>query len=381
MHILIAPNAFKNSLSAREVALAIEKGLMRSKLNCTCECFPIGDGGDGTAELIIDKLGGFRISKEVKDPFGRTITSSFGLIDAGRTAVIEMADASGLRLLSDDQLNPLIATSFGTGQMIQFALDKGVNKIIIGLGGSATVEGGMGMLNALGVRFIAIDGSELALTMEALTQLHHIDLSGLDPRIKDCDITVLCDVDNRLLGDSGAAAVFGPQKGATPETVLKMEEALSQFRKIALKETGSDMAESKHGGAAGGIAAGLNVFLDGKLVNGADYFLKLTGFEERLKMADLVITGEGSIDAQTLQGKGPYAVARLAKKYNLGVIGLAGKVPEREDEALRHYFDVLLAIGDGPTEVVNALRSTRENLIRSAGEVGNLMALKQRKSV
>lgn len=377
MHILIAPNAFKNSLSAWEAAEAIEKGLKQSKLDCTCECFPIADGGDGTAELIITKFKGKRIEKEVKDPLGRIISSSFGLIDDGRTAVIEMADASGLRLMSKDRLDPIFATSFGTGQLISYALDEGVSKIIIGLGGSATVDGGVGILKALGVRFIFKNSVEIFEQVEGLTLLNHIDLSGLDPRVKDCEITVLCDVENRLLGEKGAATVFGPQKGASPKDIITLEKSLSRLRYIALKETGRDMGKVKHGGAAGGAAAGLYAFLDAKLMDGAEYFLKFTRFEESVKKADLVITGEGSIDEQTLQGKGPFAVAQMAKKHNLGVIGLAGKVPERENEALRQYFDVLMAIGNGPTDVDSAMKLTRENLIRTAGEVGNLLALKK----
>ena len=367
MHILIAPNAFKNSLSAWEAAEAIELGLKQSKLDCKCECFPIADGGDGTAELIIEKFKGKRIVKDVYDPMGRHINSSFGLIDEGRTAVIEMADASGLRLIGKKRKNPMIATSFGTGQLISYALDEGVRKIIIGLGGSATVDGGEGILRALGVCFTYKFKDKFVEQVEGLALLTHIDLSGLDPRVKDCEIIVLCDVENRMLGKKGAAAVFGPQKGASPKEVVILEESLSRLRYIALKETGRDMGKVKHGGAAGGAAAGLYAFLGARLVDGADFLMKYTGFEESVKKADLVITGEGSIDEQTLQGKGPFAVAQMAKKHNLGVIGLAGKVPERENEALRQYFDVLMAIGNGPADMVTAMQLTRENLIRTGG--------------
>ena len=378
MHILIAPNAFKNSLTAFEAARAIEKGLIQSNLACTCECFPIADGGDGTAELIIKKFRGTRITKEVTDPLGRTITSSFGLIDEGQTAVIEMADASGMRLLSEEELNPLHASSFGTGELIKRALDEGVSRIIIGLGGSASVDGGVGILKALGARFLNSLQKELTDMPESLVDLNKIDLTGLNPRVFDCDITVLCDVDNKLLGSMGAATVFGPQKGASAEEVLKLEASLAKLRDVALKETGRDMAVVKHGGAAGGSAAGLYAFVNGKLVNGADHFLKLTGFEENLKISDLVITGEGSIDEQTLQGKGPFAVARMAKNNNLPVIGLAGKVPMIKNEALRQYFDVLLAIGNGPVDIATAMEFTSANLIRTSWEMGNLLALLNR---
>ncbi len=375
MHILIAPNAFKNSLTACEVAQAIEKGLKQSRLVCTCECFPIADGGDGTAELIIKKFGGNRIIRKVKDPLERIISSSFGLINEGRTAVIEMADASGLRLLNKDELDPLHASSFGTGELIKSALDEGVSRIIIGLGGSATVDGGMGILKALGARFFNSEDEELSNMPESLVYLNKIDLSGFDSRVFDCDIIVLCDVDNRMLGHKGAAAIFGPQKGASTEDVLKLEASLAKLRDIALKETGKDMGAVACGGAAGGSAACLYAFLNGTLVNGGDYFLKLTRFEESLKISDLVITGEGCIDEQTLQGKGPFAVAYMAKKRNLAVIGLAGKVPMSENETLRNYFDVLMAIGHEPTDVATAMQFTSDNLIRTALEIGNLLAL------
>lgn len=209
MQILIAPNAFKNSLDADSVAHAIREGLNQSRLNCSCECFPVGDGGDGTAELIINKFAGTRVDATVHDPLGRKIQSSFGLIE-GHTAVIEMADASGLRLLNAKELKPLQASSLGTGELISLALDKGVRKIIIGLGGSATVDGGAGILTALGVRFLDTSGNILQGLPENLTNLNTIDASGLDQRIFNCEFTVLCDVDNLLLGDHGAAAVFGP---------------------------------------------------------------------------------------------------------------------------------------------------------------------------
>lgn len=360
-----------------EAAKAIELGLRQSQLDCKCECFPIADGGDGTADLIIDKFKGRHIEKEVKDPLGRPVSSSFGLIEEGKTAVIEMADASGLKLLQKNELDPLHTTTYGTGELIRFALDAGVSRIIIGLGGSATVDGGTGIVKALGGRFLNSDNNELADLPERLVDLDKIDLSGLDQRIRDCEIIVLCDVDNKLLGDKGAAAVFGPQKGADKKGVLQLEASLVRLRDIALEVTCRDMGLVKHGGAAGGSAAGLNVFLNAKLVNGADYFLKLTGFEESLKKADLVITGEGSIDEQTLEGKGPFAVAKMAKRYNIGVIGLAGKVPEKENKALRQYFNVLMAIGNEPAELADAMQLTKGNLIRTAKEVGNLIAFKR----
>ena len=373
MHILVAPNAFKNSLDAVPSAEAIRKGLLQSRLHCTCECFPIGDGGDGTAELLMRKLEGTVIQCQVHDPLRRIITSRFGLIDNGHTAVIEMADASGLRLLSPRELNPLSATSFGTGELIKEALNRKVTKIIICIGGSATVDGACGILQALGIRFLDTNGNELTNLPADLIDLEEIDLSELDPRILDCNLTILCDVDNYLLGIHGAASVFGPQKGASDKDVLLLESALSKFREVALKQTGKDMGIVKHGGAAGGTAAGLYALLNANLVNGIDQFLEITGFEKALEDADMLITGEGSIDEQTLHGKAPYGVAVLAKKKGIPVIGVAGKLPLESNEALHEYFDVLLTIGNGPVELKQAMHDTEANLIRTARQLGNMI--------
>ncbi len=377
MRILIAPNAFKHSLNAGDAALAIEQGLHQSRLQCETECFPIGDGGDGTAELIIRKRAGETVYTDVHDPLGRPMRTHFSLIDAGRTAVIEMADASGLRLLKHEELNPLVATSYGTGEQIKIALDRGARTIIIGMGGSATVDGATGMLKALGVRFLDAAGAELPDIPGSLAQLASLDVEALDPRIQDAEVVVLCDVDNFLLGSVGAAAMFGPQKGATPQGVLQLDAALKQFASVAFRQTGRDMATIQYGGTAGGASAGLYALLNAKLVNGIDHFLELTGFGESLAKADLVITGEGSIDEQTLQGKGPFGVASRAKQNGVPVIGLAGKLPLEPHPALQEYFNALLAIGHQPQDLPSALRDTRENMVRMGYEIGNLLALRR----
>ncbi len=374
MRVLIAPNAFKHSLNAMDVAVAIQEGLLASDPSFVCECFPIGDGGDGTGDLMIQKHNGTLISAEVDDPFGRKITATFGLVSNGETAVIEMANASGIHLVKPEELNPLLATSYGTGELMKLALDKGAKKFVLAIGGSATVDGGTGILRALGVRFLDAAGTELT-EPETFTSLASIDVSRLDPRLSDCEVTILCDVENVLLGEEGSAAVFGPQKGATPESVKKLDASLARFAEIALTQTGKDMTLVKHGGAAGGVAAGLYAFLDARLVNGIDFFLEFTNFEKSVAEADLVITGEGSIDEQTLHGKGPYGVAFQAKKKNLPVIGLAGKIPLERNEKLDQYFDTLLAIGNGPADMATAISQTRENLVRTARQIGNMLKM------
>jgi len=375
MHILIAPNAFKHSLTANETADAIQEGLKRSGLNFTSECFPIADGGDGTGHLIVEKCGGIWHEYDVHDPLGRLIKASLGIIDEGKTAVIEMADASGIRLLNEDERSPLMATSFGTGELISFALDRQVERIIIGLGGSATVDGGVGILSALGMKFRDADGLELAALPVNMARFHHIDASMFDDRVLKCHITVLCDVDNLLLGKQGSAAVFGPQKGASPEDVKLLDLALANLSEIAFKSTGIKMNEIIHGGAAGGIAATLRAFFKADLVNGGEHFLQITGFNESLKNADLLITGEGSLDEQTLQGKGPFAVAKYAKEKGIPVIGLAGKVPLMDHPELNKYFDLLLAIGNQPTDLETAMKFTASNLIRTSLIVGRFLSL------
>jgi glycerate kinase len=297
----------------------------------------------------------------------------------GQAAVIELAAASGLRLLRPDEFDPLHSSSFGTGELIKFALDRGVSEIVLAIGGSATVDGAAGILQALGVRFLNAGGNALTNLPEALVDLDYVDVSGLDGRILKCSLIVLCDVDNLLLGAQGAARVFGPQKGATPEAVSKLEVALAKLSEVFLRQTGKDMSRTKCGGAAGGVAASLQAFLNAKLVSGIEYFLDATGFDAALHKADLVITGEGSIDDQTLHGKGPVGVAARAKAKNIPVVGLAGAVPLKPNSLLRQYFDVLLPIGAGVVEVEVALGQTALNLERTAFELGNLLALDSKK--
>lgn len=374
IHILIAPNAFKHSLDAVEAADAIARGFAQSGLPCTTTCFPIGDGGDGTCRLIHRALDGRFVSHTVRDPLGRPVTAGYSVVHDGRTAVIEMADASGIRLLGTAELNPMRASSYGTGELVRHALDEGVNHIVIGMGGSATVDGGCGILQALGARFLDAAGAELDGCPEALELLHDIDLNGLDERLASCRITVLCDVTNTLLGAAGAAAVFGPQKGATEQQVARLEGFLTQLDQLAYAQIGRSMSECRHGGAAGGAPAGLYAFAGATLVQGIDFFLEMTGFDAVLDTADWLVTGEGSLDSQTLGGKGPMGVAQRAKAKGIPVIGLAGKLPLQPEELLMQAFDVLLAIGNEPASLPQAMADTEANLQRTACAVGNLLA-------
>ena len=375
MHILIAPNAFKNSLDAAKVAEAINNGLNQSKLFCTTTCFPVADGGDGTASLLIDYLGGQLIHTIVQDPLTREITSSFGWIEKDKTAIIELANASGLRLLKTDEYNPLVATTHGTGELIIEALNKGAAKIILCIGGSATVDGGTGILKALGINFLDEKGNELNNLPASLPLLAEIDTTALDKRIANTEIIILCDVENPLLGLNGAAVIFGPQKGASSKDVQLLEAGLAKYRHVVLNKTGKDMAVIKHGGAAGGVAASLHTFLNARLVNGIDYFLEATEFEKELSKANVVITGEGCIDEQTLHGKGPFGVAKKAKEFSLPVIGITGRVPDVIDQAWQQYFDRLVSINENADDLEAAIKNTYTNLEKTAEQLGDLLSL------
>lgn len=378
MHIIIAPNAFKGSLSAAKAADCIAAGLQESGLQCRLTNFPIGDGGDGTAELIAEKWNASTVKTTVHDPLGRMITADFGWSEESKTAIIEISEASGLRLLKKDELNPLKANTRGTGELIKAALDKGATKIILGVGGSATVDGSSGLLLELGVRFLDEDKEEITDVPEGLIGLKSIDISGLDPRLKNCEIIVLCDVKNKLLGKNGAAAIFGPQKGADKKQVDLLDGCLAQLNKITLQDLNVDMSSLIHGGAAGGLAAGLSAFLKAELVSGINYFLQIMDFEEVLKKADLVITAEGSLDEQTLEGKGPAGVAKLAQKKNIPVLMLAGAMPMKPGKEMRQYFDALLPIGHAVVSLEEAMQNTAADLKRTACELGNILAIREK---
>ena len=366
MKVIISPNAFKHALPAFDVARAIQKGILNVIPDAECILLPIGDGGDGTGDLLIQHLGAQTIATPAQDPFGNIIDTSFGYLKSEQLAIIEMCYASGIRLVAPDKLNPLYASSYGTGMLMKRSLDEGAKKIILGMGGSATVDGGMGILRALGIKFLAADEKEIIHPKE-LISLVTIDTSEIDKRILACEVVVLCDVENFLLGKEGAAAVFGPQKGATPEMVIALDQGLKNFSEVAYRSNGIDMARVSSGGTAGGAAAGLFALIDAKLVNGIEYFLDLVDFDVAIKNSDVVITGEGSLDEQTLHGKGPFGVARRAKQNGVKVIGLAGKVDDPENK-LKPWFDIIICINKIHVDLTTALRNTENNLIVAASE-------------
>lgn len=374
LKILVAPNSFKNSLPASDVAEAMKLGLHQSDLNCSIRLLPVGDGGDGTGILLCDFFKASIIKTVVLDALGRKIKTSFGFNKNNKTAIIELANASGLKLLQPFEYNVMAANTFGTGQLIKQALAAGAKKIIICIGGSATIDGGAGILKALGAFFFDAEENEIESLPLFLNKLNRIDLSGLDKRIFYTEIIVLCDVENKLLGEEGAAKIFGPQKGASSQNIVQLEKCLHKLKDVIFKETGNDVSIIKHGGAAGGVAGTLNVLLKASLVNGIEYFLQVTGFETALQECDVVITGEGCIDTQTLHGKAPFGVAKKAKEYNKYVIGVGGQIIFSQE--MEKYFDLLRGINEYETEIKTAIKNTRNNIIACMYKLGNTLAVK-----
>jgi len=365
MRVLISPNAFKNSLTAEAAANAIEAGLNDSKSKFDIEKFPVADGGDGTGALLMKRMDAARIDVRVNDPLGQIITSFYGLTSNG-TAIIEMANASGLRLLKPDDYDPLHSNSFGTGQLMKAAIDAGARKIILGVGGSATVDGGLGALASLGLVVKDSHGRKADFWPADFESWQQIDIEALDILRKKIHIDILCDVQNPLLGENGAAAVFGPQKGAKPGMIPLLESSLSRLRDLVMDRKGVDAARFARGGAAGGIAAFFHVLLDAKLVNGIDFFLDHTHYNEALAVADWVITGEGKMDRQTLEGKAPMGVAVRAFDSGVKVLALAGEVENPEGKEWKPYFTELRAINNPGESLSEAMEHTGRNLTLAA---------------
>ena len=328
MKISVAPDSFKGTLTALEGAVCIERGLKSAISDCEIVKIPMADGGEGTVQAMVDATDGEIISSDVKDPLGRKIRADFGMMGDGITAVIEMAAASGLPLLSQEERNPLKTTTFGTGELILSAVKRGARRIIVGIGGSATVDGGSGMAEALGIKFLDEKGKELPGTGGALEHLKTIDMSGMEPGIKDVEFLVACDVDNPLLGGSGAARVYAPQKGAAPEMVERLEKNLTNFSQVIKKDLGKDVANEPGAGAAGGLGAGLMAFLNASLKPGIDIVLDIVRLKEKIKGSELVITGEGQLDYQTAFGKTPAGVAKTALELGIPVIAIGGRTGE-----------------------------------------------------
>ena len=373
MKIVIAPDSYKESLSALEAADAMERGFHSVFPEAEYKKMPMADGGEGTVQSLVDATKGKIEERIVTGPLGKQVKAFFGLMGDGETAVIEMAAASGLHLVPAEDRNPLITSTRGTGELISAALDFGVDHIIIGLGGSATNDGGAGMIQALGGRLLDEAGREIGDGGGALSELAAIDLAGLDERLKNVQIEVACDVDNPLTGPRGASAIFGPQKGATPEMIELLDKNLSHFADVAEKALRKSFREIEGVGAAGGLGASLLAFLDAKLKRGIDIVLDAVSFDEAVKDADLVITGEGRIDSQTIYGKTPIGVAKAAKKYDVPVIGLAGSLSDDSDVVYEHGIDALFSIVPGVVTLPEAFEHAADYMERTARNIAASM--------
>ena len=366
LRIIAAFDSFKGSLTSREAGEAFRRGFMAERPDAEVEVLAIADGGEGMAEAICEGVGGVMVSKVVSDPLGRKIEARYALINEGDTAVIAMSAASGLTLLSPDERNPLIASTYGAGELIVDALERGCSKIIMGLGGSATNDCGTGMLRALGYRFYDSTGEELTDTISILERVESISTAERNPLLMGVRFTAAVDVDNPLYGPTGAAHIFAPQKGASSEEVERLDKALRHYAEVVDKES----AEVAGTGAAGGMGYALYTMLGARMRPGIEIVLSLLDFERRAEDAVLVVTGEGSIDAQTLHGKAPAGVLRAAQRMNIPVVALGGRV-ECESALLAGGFHAVRAITphDQPTDVAMQRETAIANMERAACEL------------
>lgn len=373
--LLIAPDSFKESMTAMEAAKAIERGFKRVfKDEWTYVKLPMADGGEGTIQSLHDALHGKWQTITVTGPLGNKVEATYSIAKQGKLAIIEMAEASGLGLVACKARNPLLTTTYGTGELVRDALEQGVSHIILGIGGSATNDGGAGCIQALGGRLKDKSGCELAFGGAALIDLETIDLSQLDERLNTVTFEVACDVSNPLLGQRGATMVYGPQKGATPEHIVQLEAALQRFACIIKKDLKKDIANEPGAGAAGGLGAGLLAALNVQLRSGIDIVLETTKFKQHVLNVDLVITGEGKIDGQTIYGKTPIGVAQAAKQYKKTVIAVAGMLGEGHEAVYEHGIDAVFSLVPGPKNLEEALEKGPEYLEQWAFNLAKVYA-------
>lgn len=378
MKIVIAPDSYKESLTAMEVATAIENGFKQVLPDAHYIKLPMADGGEGTVQSLVDATNGSIVTTTVTAPLGEQVEAFYGLMGDGKTAIIEMAAASGLHLVPPEQRNPMNTTSYGTGELIKTVLDQGVEHIIIGIGGSATNDGGLGMAQALGIQLLDSDGNPLGFGGGELSKLASIDLTLLDPRLAHIKLEVACDVDNPLCGVQGASHVFGPQKGATPEMVAQLDANLAHYANIIKTQLGRDVKEMPGAGAAGGLGAALVGLLGASLRPGIEIVMDAVNLSDVVKDADLVITGEGRIDSQTIHGKTPIGVARTAKLFSVPVIGTAGCLSADCAVVHPHGIDAVFSVVPRSVDLPTALAEAAQNVEMTARNVACVFSLSYR---
>lgn len=378
MNILIAPDSFKGSVTAKEAAEAMKEGVLNVQPDADVHLVPMADGGEGTMASLIEATGGSIHDVQTEDPLGRSITGQYGVTGDGETAVVELASASGLQTLSEEERDPRIASTYGSGELMKHALNRGIRHVIVCLGGSATNDGGAGLLRALGFRFLDRNGEELKPGGLALQYLHTIDDSGVDAEVREAAFQVACDVNNPLVGRNGASAVFGPQKGATPEMVAQLDRSLTAFADCIEKLTARSVHQYPGAGAAGGTAAGLLAFLDAELKPGIRLVTEALQFEERLRQGrfHLLLTGEGKIDGQTASGKVVAGLAELAKPYGIPTIALAGAVEGDLSPLYDKGLTAVISITDGPLTLAEAMEKGRALIRKTAEQVSRILLLR-----
>ena len=374
MKIVIAPDSFKGSLTALQVAEAMEVGLRRVFPDAAIKKVPMADGGEGTVQSLIDATGGHILTAKVLDPLGNSINAQYGVLGDRVTAVIEMAAASGLTLVPLDKRDPRVTTTYGTGELIRAALAHGCRKLIIGIGGSATNDGGAGMAQALGAKLLTASGEQIEPGGGSLAMLNSIDLSELDPRIAETKTVVACDVNNPLTGKQGASHVYGPQKGATPEMIEVLDANLAHFDEIVQRDLSKSVGNVPGAGAAGGLGAGLMAFLDASLKSGINIVTEATQLSEQFAGADLVITGEGQINFQTVFGKTPVGVAKVAKTHDIPVIAIAGSIADKTDGVYDAGIDAMIDIVPEPMALETAIENATTLIETAAERAGRMVA-------
>ncbi|MDR3874988.1 MULTISPECIES: glycerate kinase family protein [Bifidobacterium] len=372
---LCAPDSFKESLTAMEAARAMAQGIENADHDAEVRCLPMADGGEGTARALVDATGGSMRAVPVHDPLGRPVEGHFGLLADGTTAVVETAEASGLALLEAKERNPLIASSYGTGELMLAAVRSGAKRIIVGLGGSATNDAGAGLLQALGVRLLDKNGNDLAHGGAALANLTTIDISTMDPALKNVAITAACDVTNPLTGPTGASAVFGLQKGASKDDVATLDAALAHFAQVIDSQLGVAVNDVPGAGAAGGIGAALKGFLNAEFRPGIAIVIEQSGLDAAAQWADVVFTGEGSIDFQTKFGKTPAGVAETAKRHGKPVIAVAGHIGTGIDELHEVGIDAVFGIAPGAASLSELLADAAANVTRTTEQIVRTLQL------
>ncbi len=376
MHVVIAMDSFKECMSALEACNEVKAGfteVLGEELSV--KVVPMADGGEGTVQSLVDVTQGKIIKTTVTGPMRNKVEATYGILGDGKTAVIEMASASGLALVPVDKRNPLLSSTYGTGELILKAIETGVDNIILGIGGSATNDGGSGMAAALGVRFLDANQNEINPCGGELNKIDKIDVSQVNPKLSSVNFVVACDVDNPLTGERGASNIFGPQKGATPEMVKILDENLKHYSKKVLEFTGKDIENVPGSGAAGGLGGGCLAFLNAQLQRGIEIVTKASNLEEAVKTADFVITGEGRIDKQTAFGKTPMGVAKVAKMHNIPVIALAGMLGDGYEEVYKIGIDSAFCILQGVCDIDNALANGKENLRKTSRNVASLLKM------